>query len=78
LSTVIGLPRHGHQNSKKIGDEIPAPRSLLPAPCSPLPAHVLAFPSPCSEMVSEVGMQGCNMFLLLLVYGVVEVLCGRC
>jgi hypothetical protein len=34
LSTVIGLPRHGRQNSKKIGDEIPAPRSLLPAPRS--------------------------------------------
>jgi hypothetical protein len=31
---VIGLPRHGRQNSKKIGDEIPAPRSLLPAPRS--------------------------------------------
>jgi hypothetical protein len=31
---VIGLPRHGHQNSKKIGDEIPAPHSLLPAPRS--------------------------------------------
>jgi hypothetical protein len=34
---VIGLPLHGRQNSKKFGDEIPAPRS-------PLPAHVLAFP----------------------------------
>jgi hypothetical protein len=34
---VIGMPRHGRQNSKKFGDEIPAPRS-------PLPAHVLAFP----------------------------------
>jgi hypothetical protein len=34
---VIGLHCHGRQNFKKIGEEIPAPRS-------PLPAHVLAFP----------------------------------
>jgi hypothetical protein len=34
---VIGLPCHGRQNFKQFGDEIPAPRS-------PLPAHVLAFP----------------------------------
>jgi hypothetical protein len=37
LSTVIGLRFHGRQNFKKLGYEIPAPRS-------PLPAHVLAFP----------------------------------
>jgi hypothetical protein len=37
LSTVIGLPFHGRQNFRKLGYEIPAPRS-------PLPAHVLAFP----------------------------------
>jgi hypothetical protein len=38
LSTVIGLPFHGRQNFRKLGYEIPAPRS-------PLPAHVLAFPA---------------------------------
>jgi hypothetical protein len=34
LSTVIGLPCHGHQNFKKIGIEILASRSPFPAPCS--------------------------------------------
>jgi hypothetical protein len=29
LSTVIGLPFHGRQNFKKLGYEIPAPRSPL-------------------------------------------------
>jgi hypothetical protein len=38
LSTVIGLCFHGRQNFRKLGYEIPAPRS-------PLPAHVLAFPA---------------------------------
>jgi hypothetical protein len=26
---TLGLPRHGRQNFKKIGDEIPTPRSPL-------------------------------------------------
>jgi hypothetical protein len=34
LSTVIGLPFHGRQNFRKLGYEIPAPRSPLPAPRS--------------------------------------------
>jgi hypothetical protein len=34
LSTVIGLRFHGRQNFRKLGYEIPAPRSPLPAPRS--------------------------------------------
>jgi hypothetical protein len=42
LPTVIGL--HGYNNRKleKLGQEIPSPHPLNP--CSPLPAHILAFP----------------------------------
>jgi hypothetical protein len=47
---VIGLPLHGRQNSKKIGDEIPAPRSLLPA-------HILAFPRIRRGSFSDTGSQ---------------------
>jgi hypothetical protein len=52
LSTVIGLPFHGCQNFRKLGYEIPAPHS-------PLPAHVLAFPSRHHRLVGGPASASC-------------------